>query len=186
MTLTWTIASSLFVYPHSLSYFNELVGGPRGGQWHLADSNVDWAQDYYYLERWYCQHPEARPLHCALGPSMVNPSLVGIEAETIPRGPVMNRLGAPATRNWPWNDIAADSPRAANDSSSPGPVPGWFAVSVNGIHEPDGRYEYFLNFEPTTSIGYSTMIYFITLDEANQFRRELGMEQLAPERNSGS
>src|SRR5205814_2016262 len=28
--LIWSIASSLLVFPHSLSYFNELAGGPRG------------------------------------------------------------------------------------------------------------------------------------------------------------
>jgi hypothetical protein len=29
--LLWSVGSSLWVYPHSISYFNEPVGGPRGG-----------------------------------------------------------------------------------------------------------------------------------------------------------
>ncbi len=33
------------VYPHILSYINELGGGPRNGWRLLADSNIDWGQD---------------------------------------------------------------------------------------------------------------------------------------------
>lgn len=44
IAVAWSVVSSLSVYPHSLSYFNELVGGPRGGPAHLLDSNIDWGQ----------------------------------------------------------------------------------------------------------------------------------------------
>lgn len=46
----WFISSSLWVYPHSLSYFNEVIGGPLNGPRHLLGSNVDWGQDLRYLE----------------------------------------------------------------------------------------------------------------------------------------
>lgn len=45
----WILGSSLWFYPHSLSYFNELVGGPANGPRHLLGSNVDWGQDLRYL-----------------------------------------------------------------------------------------------------------------------------------------
>ena len=45
----WAVASSLWVYPHSLSYFNEAAGGPAGGHNHLVDSNIDWGQDLLFL-----------------------------------------------------------------------------------------------------------------------------------------
>ena len=48
-SLGWSIISSLSVYPHSLSYFNELVAGPTGGPKHLIHSNVDWGQDLLFL-----------------------------------------------------------------------------------------------------------------------------------------
>jgi hypothetical protein len=48
--LLWSFTSSLWIYPHSLSYFNELIGGPRHGQEHLLGSNVDWGQDLRYLQ----------------------------------------------------------------------------------------------------------------------------------------
>jgi hypothetical protein len=56
--LVWSIGSSLWVYPHSLSYFNELVGGPMGGPEHLIHSNVDWGQDLLFLKGWLEEHPE--------------------------------------------------------------------------------------------------------------------------------
>lgn len=59
----WATASSLWVYPHSLSYFNELAGGPTAGHAHLVNSNIDWGQDLLYLKQWLDEHPEARPFH---------------------------------------------------------------------------------------------------------------------------
>jgi hypothetical protein len=32
-------------HPHHLAYFNEYVGGPDEGRYHLLDSNLDWGQD---------------------------------------------------------------------------------------------------------------------------------------------
>ena len=34
--VVWSVASSLWIYPHSLSYFNELVGEPKHGHEHLG------------------------------------------------------------------------------------------------------------------------------------------------------
>ena len=48
----WLIASSLWVYPHSLSYFNESIGGPMNGPKHLLGSNIDWGQDLLYVNSW--------------------------------------------------------------------------------------------------------------------------------------
>ncbi len=36
----WFLASSLWIYPHSLSYFNESIGGPLNGLKHLFCSNA--------------------------------------------------------------------------------------------------------------------------------------------------
>lgn len=56
--MIWSAASSLWIYPHSMSYFNEAVGGPRRGGEHLLDSNIDWGQDLLYLKRWLDDHPD--------------------------------------------------------------------------------------------------------------------------------
>jgi hypothetical protein len=84
--LIWAAASSLTVYPHSLSYFNELVGGPTGGHAHLSSSNVDWGQDLIYLREWLQQHPEVKPTGAALVGGMT-PELAGISAPLPPREP---------------------------------------------------------------------------------------------------
>ena len=48
----WYIFSSITIYPHYLSYFNEAVGGPDNGQEYLLDSNIDWGQDAKLLQEW--------------------------------------------------------------------------------------------------------------------------------------
>jgi hypothetical protein len=65
--LGWSIFSSLTVYPHSISYFNELAGGPKNGPEHLINSNVDWGQDLLFLEQWIAkrQPTDASPVHLA-------------------------------------------------------------------------------------------------------------------------
>ena len=60
VAMTGSVGSSLWVYPHSLSYFNQLVGGPRRGGEHLLGSNIDWGQDLYYLKKWLDKRPEVR------------------------------------------------------------------------------------------------------------------------------
>jgi len=45
----WYGFSSLSVFPHYLSYYNELAGGPDNGYKIAVDSNYDWGQDFYRL-----------------------------------------------------------------------------------------------------------------------------------------
>jgi len=113
--LLWSVVSSLSVYPHSLSYFNELAGGPRNGGEHLLDSNIDWGQDLFYLKRWLDAHPATRLDGLAYF-GMYPPELAGIGAKTPPsaRGVQFCELGT--------------------KPDSDGPRPGWYAVSVNLIH----------------------------------------------------
>jgi hypothetical protein len=180
--LGWSVVSSLAVYPHSLSYFNELVGGPKNGHWHLGSSNTDWGQDLLYLKNWYDEHSGARPVHLAYALQMFDPVIVGIDYEQVPAGPVMNRPGAPKTANWPWGDLPVDPDLPAVDSSVDptelAPFPGWYCLSVNQIHRLAGDYEYFLEFEPVDWIGYSMMVFHITVEEANRVRRKLGLPEL--------
>src|SRR5262249_7851783 len=49
----WQLVSVGRVAPHHLSYFNELVGGPTRGMYHLDDSNIDWGPDLPTLSRWH-------------------------------------------------------------------------------------------------------------------------------------
>jgi 4-amino-4-deoxy-L-arabinose transferase-like glycosyltransferase len=83
LLLLWMVGSSLYYFPHSMSYFNELIG-PNNGPKHLLGSNVDWGQNSYFLKTWYDAHPEARPIRIAYTPTEPFERL-GIDAE-IPSG----------------------------------------------------------------------------------------------------
>lgn len=48
----WLGVETALVHPNELGYFNETVGGWKGGWRWLADSNVDWGQDLLRLARW--------------------------------------------------------------------------------------------------------------------------------------
>lgn len=80
VAISWMLVSSLQVFPHSLSYFNEIVGGPRNGHFHLLDGNVEWGQDVLYVREWIDRHPEARPLRSAIW-SYLPASVLGVKPE---------------------------------------------------------------------------------------------------------
>lgn len=174
LLLLWVIVSSLRVYPHSLSYFNELAGGPERGHEHLHGSNLDWGQDLLYLKRWLNGHPEARPINLAYY-GVTDPALAGITYTMPPR--------------WP-------EPGATGPAADRGPRPGWYAVSANylsghrfpmhdgrgGWFRPTGHpFGYFQRFRPVARAGYSILIYHVDLSEANRVRRELGLPDFVPE-----
>ena len=154
IALTWSVVSSLLVYPHSLSYFNEFVGGPIGGPKHLIHSNVDWGQDLLFLKKWIDQHPETRPMKLAYFGSF-DPKHAGIEyafTEDVPRA----------------DDVRSGHKRIP---------PGWYAISVNFVrglpfftYKGDGTktslrqnaLAAFQELRPVAMAGYSIYIYHVT------------------------
>ena len=50
--ILWQVVTVIKVYPHFISYFNELVGGPSQGYKYTIGSNVDWGQDLIRLKEW--------------------------------------------------------------------------------------------------------------------------------------
>jgi hypothetical protein len=146
----WFVASSLWVYPHSLSYFNESIGGPLNGPAHLLGSNVDWGQDLRYLE-WCSANPrfERRRVSLQL-------AYFGYFSPTY--------LGFKDTLSW------QREPTTENSISKPT----WCAASVNLLHglsyaAQDGLYkpvrlseqirDSFKNKWPSAYAGYSMVIF---------------------------
>ena len=84
LALAWSSGSSLAVFPHNMSYFNEFAGGPLGGHYHLIDANIDWGQDMLYLKSWAEEHPEARPLFIDAN-SPLDPAHLKLDASEPPR-----------------------------------------------------------------------------------------------------
>jgi 4-amino-4-deoxy-L-arabinose transferase-like glycosyltransferase len=129
-------AESLWVYPHSLAFFNLPSGGPTAGHFHLLDSNVDWGQDLYELRDWINQNSEKRPLFVAYS-GVFDPHVMGIDTARPPE---------------------------KVDEKPPELPPGWYAISVNHLHgydDPNGPFTYFLNRVPVDRAGYSILIYHV-------------------------
>ncbi len=61
----WAVVSSLSYYPHFISYFNELIGRRLNAYRYLADSNLDWENHNWWIERYQRAHPE---LHLVVNP----------------------------------------------------------------------------------------------------------------------
>jgi len=56
--VVWTAASALSYYPHFISYFNEFVPDRKLAYRHLADSNLDWRGNEWYLTEYVRRHPD--------------------------------------------------------------------------------------------------------------------------------
>ncbi|MBR2693160.1 MAG: glycosyltransferase family 39 protein [Thermoguttaceae bacterium] len=162
--LGWSIFSSLWVYPHSIAYFNELAAvipapgemnsfsqqnldftawqkvrnlfdsGPLNGPRHLLDSNVDWHQDLYNLERWCKKHPQ-----------VIN--LVPVCSCDC----VANVLHLPASQK---KQVDCNMRQ-------------WYAVSVNTLCGQSLYHNLFLKFRPKAIIGYTIYIYYLSENEVN-------------------
>lgn len=59
-SVSWTASSALAVWPHGLSYVNELWGGTSRGYLYVSDSNYDWGQGLKELTRWQKQQGLSR------------------------------------------------------------------------------------------------------------------------------
>ncbi|MGO8744949.1 MAG: glycosyltransferase family 39 protein [Thermoguttaceae bacterium] len=146
---------SLWTYPHSLSFFNVFVGPHKGGR-HLTDSNIDWGQDFLYLQRWLADHPDC-------------PNLYLIDSASYPVESLLVRAGTdrvvPKARDY--------------EAHAMKPFPGVYAVSVSQLYRYDKKYCHFLRLDPIATAGYSIYIYEMNLDDANRVRRELDLPELA-------
>jgi 4-amino-4-deoxy-L-arabinose transferase-like glycosyltransferase len=148
--LAWVSISSVLCYPNSLSYFNELAGGPTHGIYHLNNSNVDWGQDLLALRDWKRNHLANERLHLAYF-GRANARIAGIEFEVPPQFARLEDL-----------------------------KPGWYAVSVTllqgrkyqvfdfdggTVYCPDGAFAYLNRLEPTDRVGYSIVLFHIQTSE---------------------
>ncbi|MBN72974.1 MAG: hypothetical protein CME32_27280 [Gimesia sp.] len=136
-SLAWAISSSLWIFPHSLSYFNELIGGPRNGHFHLLHSNIDWGQDLLFLNEWIESHPEAKPIYLYYY-GYFDPRDLGINYQLPPSNIDQNP-----------------------DFQLP---PGWYAISVNYLKSYDWQqriigFSYFQEKEHVGTAGYSIYIF---------------------------
>ena len=134
MAFSWFIVSSLSVYPHTLSYFNEFVGGPRHGHRHLLNSNIDWGQDLLYLRKWIDENPDARPIY-----------LVYFGAWQM----------KPLVERWPVELLARSETIL---------LPGWYAVSLNELYGKHQGLHFLRTLKPIHRAGYSILVFHVSQD----------------------
>ena len=101
----WFMASSLAAYPHYLTYFNEIAGGPSHGIEWLDDSNVDWGQDLILLRDFLDENGVTDAKLTPMG--RYDPAMYGVPGVDMP----------------PHEAVAI--------LSNPNPPPGVYAVSVH-------------------------------------------------------
>lgn len=142
-TLAWLTLIALWIYPHFLSTFNVLAGGPDNGWRYLVDSNLDWGQDLAGLKVWMDENNIARVWLSYFGEA--RPEYYGIAYQGLDSWPP--RLMNPAARPYYPHD----------------PAPGLYAISatnLQGVHFTNhDQFAYFRHRDPLTKIGYSIFIY---------------------------
>ena len=153
--LAWSVISSLSVFPHSMSYFNELAGGPENGPAHLIDASIDWGQDVLFLADWAKEHPEAKPLYLSLH-VFFDPRIAGIHYKHAPLDP-----------RYLEN-------RESMTSDQIGPKPGWYSISVHQLYSRNKEFAYLFDFERVDMVGYSIYIYHLTQEQVDDWNRKHG------------
>lgn len=155
--LGWGALSSLSCFPHSLAYFNELIGGPSQGHKYLSGTNIDWGHNVFYL-----RDEIKRRNWTSVGVSLwvaYDLKLAGFEGE-VTKIPRLKSL------------IPRSVDRSSMNEDYPLLKPGRYAVSVcivqgtiaipmdrNRDDPIDNGYTYFQEFVPVGHVGHSIWLY---------------------------
>ncbi len=140
LLLAWLILRTLSIFPHHLTYFNELAGGPYGGHRFLVDSNLDWGQSFIALRRWL-ETQDKEDIPYASFYTYANPTFYGIRYRPIAPSPY-----APMILPSRFN-----------------PSPGLYIISATTLQgvmvgEPD-NYDWFRHREPIARPGVALFVY---------------------------
>ncbi len=140
VAITISVVDVVRIYPHFLSYFNNLIYTPDNGHHAIIDSNIDWGQDLKRLSLWYKEH-RVQPLYV---------DYFG--------GAYLSEYFSPQDNVQSWS-VDKGFPKT-----------GYLAVSVQymyqslffaGMKKSPYSYQALLNQEPALKIGYSIYIYDI-------------------------
>lgn len=145
----WYVTASLSIYPHYLSYFNELGGGPEKGYQYLVDSNIDWGQDLKGLKTYMSDHEIDRVYLSFFGSA--DPAFYDISYTYLPS--VGLRPSTPDGKWW-------YEPGYVENCE---PVEGVVAVSVTILQgvlldNPD-CFSWLREREPIGRVGYSILVF---------------------------
>src|SRR5215831_2979503 len=142
----WYLWSSASAYPHYLTFFNEIAGGPRNGHRVLVDSNLDWGQDLVGLKRWMDTGGVQKIQLLYFGfCNIAEPQYYGIDAIYLPGSCAYRPSMAKQDRN----------------------LPAYLAISATYLYGPaleEGQREWvkaFRTIPPITTVGHSIYVYSV-------------------------
>jgi hypothetical protein len=131
----WMAVASLWVHPHYLAYFNELIGGPARGHRYLLDSNIDWGQDLGTLAR-YLRERGNPPVRLAY-----------FGAET------------PEAHGLRSRPLRGCEPVGGLVAISANVLMGLYSARTSFARPPPGCYDWLQAHEPVARPGYSIFVY---------------------------
>ncbi|MBI1387780.1 MAG: hypothetical protein GC154_04975 [bacterium] len=111
--IAWSLFESLSLHPHYLTYFNEVIGGPRNGRFYAVDSNLDWGQDLLILKRYIREHDLGKPTLFYFGPKTLPdayqvPHQILREVQPLPPGTyVISATVLQGVSILPWSEMLA-------------------------------------------------------------------------------
>lgn len=148
----WLIMGSVLIFPHYLTFFNEIAGGPDNGYKILVDSNLDWGQELIGLRNYMTQ--ENIPSVKLSYHGTAEPAAYGVMYEPLP--------------SYPYNQWTNDT---VPDILLNPPV-GVYAISVNNLvglrFKNHDLYATFRQRKPDAIVGHCIFIYRINrVDEQN-------------------
>jgi len=141
--LGFYIVSSLLVWPHYLTYFNEIAKGPENGYKYVVDSNYDWGQDLKRLKKWVDENEIEKIYLSYFGGS--NPEYY-LKEKYSPWWGDRDKKELPK-----GSYLAVSAPLLQGGKGSPGP----------GFDQSTGYYLWLDDYEPITRVGNSIFIYYI-------------------------
>ena len=136
----WYAGSSLFAFPHYISYYNELAGGIEKGYTIAVDSNYDWGQDFYRLRDFVRKNNIDR----------ISLDYFGGEDPEYWLGSKVTKLD-PFQTPHPTGWIAVSLNQLVGGTARP----------VAGFDQPSGYYQWLVSHKPVAKAGTSIFIYHI-------------------------
>ena len=141
----WLIIASVMTFPHYLTFFNEIAGGPDNGYKILVDSNLDWGQELIGLRNYMTQ--ENIPSVKLSYHGTADPTAYGVQYEPLP--------------SYPYNQWTSDTvPDILLN-----PPAGVYAISANNLQglrfKNHDLYATFRQRKPDAIVGHCIFIYRI-------------------------
>jgi len=141
--ILWQTIAIVRIYPHFLSYFNELIGGPNNAYIYTVDSNLDWGQDLKRLKKWLDDKGIDKIYVDYFGGSDASYYL---KEKFLP---------------WQGTHDPKELPKRSYLAVSATFLQGGRGKPAPGFDQPWGYYLWLNKYTPITKIGYSIFVYYI-------------------------